>query len=99
MAEANIDLAATLADRGSKYGPFLDNALVSQGLKDVMKSVPGWAKLSADQQEALELIAMKISRIVTGNPNYIDNWVDVAGYATIVAKAVVNKTAITETKK
>ncbi len=40
----------------------------------------------ADQQEALELICHKIARIINGDENYDDNWVDVAGYASLVAK-------------
>lgn len=35
--------------------------------------------------EALEMIAHKIARICNGDPNYADNWVDIAGYATLVA--------------
>ena len=38
-----------------------------------------------DQREALEMIAHKIARILNGDPNYADNWIDIAGYATLVA--------------
>jgi hypothetical protein len=41
--------------------------------------------LAADQQEALDMICHKIGRIVNGDPNYADSWVDIAGYATLVA--------------
>jgi hypothetical protein len=41
--------------------------------------------LAQDQREALEMIAHKIARILNGDPNYSDNWIDVAGYATLVA--------------
>jgi len=41
--------------------------------------------MGEDQWEALEMIATKLSRIVNGNPNKIDNWDDIAGYATLVA--------------
>ena len=41
--------------------------------------------LDPDQREALEMIAHKIARIVNGDPNYADSWVDIAGYATLVA--------------
>jgi hypothetical protein len=32
------------------------------------------------------MIAHKLGRIVNGDPNYVDSWVDIAGYATLVAK-------------
>lgn len=83
------------AARGSVYGPFLHNAVVAQGLKAVMRNVPDpdnegrhWHRLPADVREALDLIALKISRIVTGDPEYLDNFDDIAGYATIVAKRI-----------
>jgi len=44
-----------------------------------------WHELDADQQEALEMIAHKIARILNGDPNYVDSWVDIAGYAKLVA--------------
>ena len=31
--------------------------------------------------EALEMIAHKIARILSGDADYADNWVDIAGYA------------------
>jgi hypothetical protein len=38
-----------------------------------------------DQWEALEMIVHKIGRIVNGNPDVTDHWVDIAGYATLIA--------------
>lgn len=35
--------------------------------------------------EALDQIAHKISRILTGDPTHADHWRDIAGYATIIA--------------
>ena len=32
------------------------------------------------------MIAHKIGRILAGDPNHIDHWLDIAGYATLVAK-------------
>jgi hypothetical protein len=74
-----------LALRGSRYGAFADNAKLSQALKAVMRSGPNWESLDADMKEALEMNAHKISRILCGDPNYDDSWVDIAGYATRVA--------------
>lgn len=64
------------------YGSFKDLAGISQTLKTLI-DVKG-EKLSASQTEALEMIMVKIARILNGNPDYIDNWVDIAGYAQLV---------------
>jgi hypothetical protein len=74
-----------LAERGKRYGQFKNHAQLSQLLKGVMQSRSSYQSLGADQREALEMIAHKIARILNGDPNYADNWVDIAGYAKLVA--------------
>lgn len=83
---ANLD--QTLQERGSRYGRFLDHAQATQQLKRVIaiyvKRRP-CGFLENDQQEALDMIAHKIGRILCGDPNYHDSWHDIAGYAQLVA--------------
>lgn len=90
-AKKKTQVEETLAQRGPKYGPFIEQAAVSQTLKRVMWLTPGWDKLAYDQREAFEMIAMKISRALCGDPNYIDNFVDVAGYSTLVANRLTQE--------
>lgn len=79
------DIHETLAERGARYGRFTDHARVTQEIKCALLSAPRSGALQYDQREALEMIAHKLGRIVCGDPNYADSWVDVAGYATLVA--------------
>jgi hypothetical protein len=44
----------------------------------------GWSQLSPVQRQALTVIADKIARILTGDPDYADNWHDIQGYARLV---------------
>jgi hypothetical protein len=81
MAEIDV----TLEERGARYGKFKNQATISQALKDVMQMTDGWARLSCDQCESLEMVVHKIARILNGDPNYSDSWVDIAGYAKLVA--------------
>ena len=74
-----------LDERGKRYGKFLHHAVISQDIKDMMKINGRWNDLQADQREALEMIAHKIARILNGDPNYADSWIDIAGYAQLVA--------------
>jgi len=80
-------LTATLDARGSRYGKFTGHAEVTQTLKAIFRSKMGdkWDNLADDQKEALEMIAHKLGRIINGDPNYDDSWVDIAGYAQLVA--------------
>lgn len=79
------DIAATLNERGLRYGLFETQAGIAQELKMVMRVAPKWKVLADDQKEALEQITSKISRILNGDPDYHDNWHDIAGYAALVA--------------
>lgn len=84
------DINQTLKERGERYGVFADNAAISQALKDIIRISRNWKKLTCDQKEALDLICAKIGRILTGDPDYADNWCDIAGYATLVEKELTN---------
>lgn len=82
-----IDVDAILAERGSRYGSFEGHAEISQRLKALVhhyEAVRG-CDLEHDQREALEMVMHKVARILNGEPNYADNWVDIAGYAKCVA--------------
>lgn len=53
-------------------------------INDVFGSSPNWEMMEPDSKEALRIIANKIGRILNGDPEYDDNWRDIAGYATLV---------------
>lgn len=82
---APYGIDATLAERGSRYGKFEDHSEVSQALKKVVFTKRPRETLAADQVEALEMICHKLGRIVNGDPDYADSWLDIAGYAKLVA--------------
>lgn len=78
---------AVLSERGKRYGKFTGHAAVTQDLKLVIHThLRQRSKvLALDQQEALDMICHKIGRIINGDPDYDDSWVDIAGYAKLVA--------------
>jgi hypothetical protein len=83
-------VAATLAQRGSRYGDFTDHARVCQSFKSCAiiampaNSGRGFENLDDVAKQAIEVIFDKIARILTGDPNYDDNWHDIQGYAKLV---------------
>lgn len=79
------DITSTLAERGDRYGLFSEHARITQNLKNAMTDSPNWFRLAADQKEALEMIVHKVGRILNGDPDYDDSWIDIAGYAKLVA--------------
>jgi hypothetical protein len=87
MTGEDTDIDGTLDERAQDYGKFKDGAALMQALK---RTLADHARIhnktfSDDQWEALEMIVHKIGRIVNGNPDKVDHWVDIAGYAKLVA--------------
>lgn len=80
-----------LAERGSRYGSFSGHADITQRLKAAMKDSPNWPTLSDSQKEALEMVAHKIGRILNGDPNYLDSWVDIVGYTQLIVDQLNGK--------
>ena len=75
-----------LAERGLRYGDFKERAAICQDLKDIMRNTPSWNACSPTQRQALEVIADKVARMLNGDPNYDDNWVDIIGYSQLVLR-------------
>lgn len=82
----------TLEDRQHTHGDFKENARISQALCHIMRLGVNWDKLSLVQREALEMIAHKISRILSGNYNEPDHAHDIAGYATLMERDIHDNT-------
>ena len=81
----------TLDERQSTHGDFAKNAECAQALK-VACALHARVELTAVQMEAVHNICQKLARILTGNPNHADNWHDIAGYATLAEREVLNDT-------
>ena len=86
-ATGDTDVDKTLDTRAQSYGKFKDGAALMQAIKrELAAHAAKHGKTFADDQwEALEMIVHKMGRIVNGDPNVVDHWVDIAGYATLVA--------------
>ena len=73
-------LQQTLNERGGQYGSFEEMAFTAQTLKRMLTH----DGMSNVQREAMDLICTKLARIVHGNPDNKDSWLDIAGYAQLV---------------
>jgi Domain of unknown function (DUF6378) len=88
LAPTPVDITATLTERGGRYGKFKDHAKVTQNMYKMFVAHMGngrFTGMTESQQEAIHMIFHKLGRIANGDPNYTDSWVDIAGYAKLVA--------------
>ena len=84
---ATTDVDAVLDSRAKDYGKFIEGAEIMQMIKRLVHNYIDVrdTQLAFDQREALDMIIHKMGRIINGNPDKVDHWVDIAGYATLVA--------------
>jgi ppGpp synthetase/RelA/SpoT-type nucleotidyltranferase len=83
-----MKLDDTLKDRNQQYGNFYEQAKSAREIKKAFAKGANWTVMEDDFIEALEIIAVKISRILTGNTHNYDSWHDIAGYAELVARRI-----------
>lgn len=86
-AQASGGVDATLSQRQSQYGCYEDVAHVTQQILSALR-VGNYDELPAPMKESLHMIASKMARIVNGDPEYLDNWHDIGGYAKLIEKLI-----------
>lgn len=78
---------ALLAEREKTHGSAVDVAEIYDGLTKAFTlgptiDAPPLAWMS------LDMIAMKMARILAGDPKHKDHWDDIAGYARLVSRSL-----------
>lgn len=79
-----------LQEREKTHGSFSTNASCSQELKGIFRRygvADGLTHPKSVHLEALDMIALKLSRILSGQANFKDHWDDIAGYAKLGSEA------------
>lgn len=67
--------------RAHTHGEWWLTSLGGQKLKEALRGIPGYDRLTPKSKESLEMIQVKIARIISGSEFYPDHWRDIAGYA------------------
>jgi hypothetical protein len=93
IQEGKMERDPLLQTRQETHGNFRDNARISQRLKSEFRkdlADTGHAHLlyrTPVHAEALDMIAVKLSRLLSGQLNFKDHWDDIAGYARLGSEA------------
>jgi len=82
-----MDTTALLTERGTTHGSFTDNARYAQRLRAFWRTSPAWESMPDEHREALDQIAGKLSRILSGQSTFRDHFDDIAGYSVLAANA------------
>lgn len=77
-----------LVQREATHGSFSNTSRVWAEICQALSGGTRAADLTPAMECALSMIALKLSRIVSGDPRNRDSWRDVAGYADLVVEQI-----------
>lgn len=87
IAEAPVDLGIAnrvIETREASHGPYREQAQFAQILKGWFRRHKNWNDLPGEQKESIEMICVKLSRIMSSKVPEPDHWVDISGYAMLI---------------
>ena len=74
-------MSSLIDTREKTHGNYREQSALTQSIKDVLRSGKNWERMNDGQKEAMEMISVKLSRLLCGDPSYRDHWDDIEGYA------------------
>lgn len=74
-------LEDVLEERGKKHGDYREQFSMARSLKSVFATMTAQQNMTEVQKEVLDMVAVKVSRIATGDNMEPDHWLDISGYA------------------
>lgn len=80
------EIEGVLEQRGKTHGDFTEVAYFAQRLREILRE--SGQSISDSHAESLDMIASKLARILAGNPNEPDHWLDIEGYARLARERV-----------
>lgn len=84
------DTNIILLERSKTHGDYAAQASLTQTFKWAMHGSKNWQALDSSERESLEMIALKIGRILEGNSGHQDHWDDIAGYAKLISNQIAS---------
>lgn len=90
-AGATPSISDVIKAREHTHGDFEIKAIFIQEIMEKLIGLNAWRDMADDQKESIHMIIAKLSRIIYGNPNHADHWIDIAGYAKLVSDRLESK--------
>ena len=84
-----MNVRTVLNERELTHGNFKECSEIIIQLKDTLKCAKNYPLLDSPLAEALDMMCVKIGRIITGDPFFKDHWHDIIGYGTLALESIV----------
>ena len=82
-----------IEQRRGSHGHFAVQGAMAQALKNTMRTGYNWGRMHPAMQEGLDMIQHKISRILSGDPNFEDHWEDLRVMPAVLRRVIRNQDA------
>lgn len=83
-----MTIETILAERGATYGEYAEGSDLAMRLLAVVHSGAKYEEMNHGQQYAMFMFCAKMARLLNGDPDHVDSWSDIAGYATLVLETL-----------
>jgi hypothetical protein len=70
-----------IQSRALTHGDWATRAQLCQLMQNLARNAPNYDGMYFGHREAIDMIIVKLSRILCGDPNHPDHWRDIIGYA------------------
>jgi hypothetical protein len=77
-----------IPNRDEQHGGLEAVGQISQNLKGCIRAGCNWHRLTPAQREALDMMMHKVARILSGDSQLRDHWLDAAGYPLCIARMI-----------
>lgn len=81
MTAKDTGPVAITNERKGQHGDWNEQSLCNDSLDKVAHESANYHSLLPYQRKAVDMILVKLSRILSGNPKHEDHWDDISGYA------------------
>ena len=92
------EISELLKQREERYGKYSDVAEMTQSLMSIIESGASYERVPDTHKTIFFMIANKIARAVNGDPSYIENWHDIAGYSTLIENSLMTTEGATNAR-
>ena len=86
----STDAQIIIKSREGTHGNFRQTARTANLVRDALLA-HGLIAMAPVQQESLNMIATKLARIVCGNPDCAEHWLDIQGYCELVLEDIAHE--------
>ncbi|WP_104761450.1 DUF6378 domain-containing protein [Helicobacter cetorum] len=81
-------IKSVLDERAKQYGSYKSMAELDTKFKEVLRSHRNFKDLPDEIKLSLEMILHKVSRVVNGDFNHRDNFIDIKGYSELALRSL-----------